>query len=182
MCKPLIRSILPLALLLLIAPLCVGQSSASKLLDADTRPVKRLPVRAQRAAEIQILDFKFQQALFGFEGPSFFPIEGEPSKGARYMVEALLYGEEAIATAKFEAVDARGVFIQQVPILRQSDAYGHPNFYGVMIVPHGPFRLVVSGKGIDGQRYRSAHARLFRQRLGQRCARECLSGSPIRCA
>lgn len=156
------RLILLFAMLLLIAPLHVGQTSRPTSPPTETKPVKQLPVRSPRSAEIQLLDFKFEQMLLGREGPGLFPIEGEPAKGRRYFVEALLFREEAIATAKFEAVDARGVFIQAVRILRRSDAYGHPNFYGVMVVPDRPFRLVVSGEGFDGQRYRSAHERLFR--------------------
>ena len=162
MCEPIIRLILMLALLLLIVPLSVGQASNPALPRAATRPVKKLPRRATTTAEIQLLDFKFQQTFISREGPALWPIEGEPLKGAQYIVEALLYGEDAIATASFEVVDGRGVLIQPVRIVQQSNAYGHHEFYGLMVAPDRPFRVVVTGKGIDGKPYRSTHARLFR--------------------
>jgi hypothetical protein len=122
-----------------MAPLGVGQTPNPALPTAATLPVKKLPRRATSTAEIQLLDFKFQQTFISREGPALWPIEGEPLKGARYIVEALLYGEDAIATAKFEVVDGRGVVIQPVRIVQQSDAYGRPEFYGLMVAPDRPF-------------------------------------------
>ncbi len=156
------RSILMLALLPLISPSSVGQTADPKVSAAAARPVKTLASQTPSAASIHFAGFEFQQPYFGREGPGVRRIEGEPSKGSHYFVEAKLYGEEAIATAKFEAVDEVGQVIQQVLIGRQSDASGRSGFYGVMMVPDRPFRVVVSGERLDGRSYRRAHERLFR--------------------
>lgn len=101
-------SIFLLALLPLIAPSCAGQTTGQKSPAAAASPVKKLPSKAPRAADIHLAGFEFQRPYFGREGPGFWRLEGEPSKGVRYIVEAQLYGEEAIATARFEAVDEVG--------------------------------------------------------------------------
>lgn len=156
------RSILSLPLLALISASCAGQVADPTQSTAATRPVKKLPSPAQTVGSIQLSGFEFQRPYFGREGPGFWRIDGEPSKGHRYVVEAELYGEEAIATAKFEAVDEVGHVIQQILIQRRPDAYGRSGFYGLMMVPDRPFRVVVSGEGVDGKSYRRPHERLFR--------------------
>jgi hypothetical protein len=113
------------------------------------------------AAEISFMSFEFKQFQFSQHG-GMFPIKGEPTKGSRFFVEATLYREEAIATAKFEAVDEAGNVIQKISIQRQPDPGGGSMFYGVMKVPDRPFRVVVSGEGIDGKTYRLIYERLFR--------------------
>ncbi len=156
------RSILLWSLLSLISPSCAGQITGSKSPDVAPRPVKKLPNPKARSAHIRFTSFEFLQPYFGHEGPSFAPFEGQPSRGAKYMVEVELFGEEAIATAKFEAVDEGGAAIQLIPVGMESDAAGFPNFYGVMVVPDRPFRVVVSGEGVDGEKYRRVYERLFR--------------------
>lgn len=155
------KSILILALLSLISSWSVGQTAGSTSSTAAARPVKRLASRKPSAAEIHFAAFEFKWPSLG-PHPGFFPIEGEPSRGFRYFVRATLYGEEAIATAKFEAVDEVDQVIQQLLLERQPDASGRSGFFGAMTVPDRPFRVVLSGEGVNGRRYRRAYQRLFR--------------------
>lgn len=155
------RWIFMLALLPLVSPLSIGQTAGHQASAAAARPVKKLASQTF-AANIHFAGFEFQQLYFGREGPGLKRIDGEPSKGSHYFVEAKLYGEEAIGTAKFEAVDEVGQVIQQILIRREPDASGRSGFSGVMMVPDRPFRVVVRGEGIDGSSYRRAYERLFR--------------------
>jgi hypothetical protein len=156
------RAILLLALLPLTSHSCAGQTAGPRSPAAAARPVKNLAGQTPSVADIQFAEFEFQQPYFGREGPGFWRIDGEPSKDLRYFVEAELYGAEAIATAKFEAVDEVGHVIKQILIQRRPDPSGGSGFYGLMVVPDRPFRVVVSGEGVDGRSYRLAHERLFR--------------------
>lgn len=150
-----------LSLLTLVLLFCGGQSEGPQSPASAMRPVKQLPSQTPSTAEIDITDFDFQQ-LFITNHPGTSAIEGEPTKGSRFFVEAKLYAEEAIATAKFEAIDERGNVIQKILIERQPDANGGSGFYGVMKVPDQPFRVVVSGEDIDGRSYSRTYERFFR--------------------
>jgi hypothetical protein len=145
----------------LLLLLCVGQWESPQSPVTVMRPVKLLPSPTPSSGEIHFSSFEFQQ-IFITNHLGSMAIKGEPTKGARFVVEAKLYGEEAIATAKFEAVDERGNVIQKISIERRADANGGSGFYGVMKVPDRPFRVVITGEGIDGLRYRRPYERLFR--------------------
>src|SRR6476661_1704559 len=117
----------------LVLLVCIGQSANPQLPATAMRPVKILPSPTPSSGEIHFLSFEFQQ-LFITNHPGSAAIKGEPTKGARFFVEAKLYGEEAIATAKFEAGDERGNVMQKILIERRADANGGSGFYGVMKV------------------------------------------------
>lgn len=153
------RSIVLLALFLLVSLQCAAQ--VSDPLQRVMRPVKQLPVDTPTSGEIHFADFQFQQ-MWVSNHPGHTAIKGEPTKGFRYFVEAEIYREEAIATAKFEAIDEVGKVIQKISIKRQPDANGGSGFYGVTKVPDRPFRVVLSGEGIDGKSYRLTFKRLFK--------------------
>jgi hypothetical protein len=169
------RWIVLLALSLMVLAIWVGQSVEPKSVKpqsvkpqsvesqsaAGMRPVKQLPSETPSSAEISFMDFEFKQLQIS-RHPGMFPIEGEPTKGSRFFVEATFHREDAIATAKFEAVDEAGNVLQKILIEREPDANGGSGFYGVMKVPDRPFRVVVSGEGIDGRSYRLVHERLFK--------------------
>ena len=70
--------------------------------------------------------------------------------GKKYVVEAYVTGEEAIATLKFEAVDENGARIEPFSIARKPRP-GWSRFVGLMIVPAHPFRVVLTGHGINGE-------------------------------
>jgi hypothetical protein len=125
------------------------------------RPVKRLPVQAPASADIAFDEFEFK-LLAGSRHPGTWPIEGEPSKGYTYFVEARVYGLEAIATARFEVLDEHGALIEPARIRRETGAGGSSGFYGLMTVPNRPFRVALTGEAIDGQRYQRIYQRLFK--------------------
>ena len=160
-CVGMIRRIVLLAQFPLVLLLCVGQSESQQSPAPDVRPVKLLPSPTPSSGQIQFSSFEFLQLYITHHAGSSV-IKGEPTKDARFCVEAKLYGEEAIATAKFEAVDERGNVIQKISIERQADANGGSGFYGVMKVPDRPFRVVISGEGVDGLSYSRTYERLFR--------------------
>ena len=126
------------------------------------RPVRKLPESSPKSADIDLGDFQFASWSMSRYGPSPWPIEGEPSKGVRYYTEARLYGTEAIATAKFEAIDESGVVIAPVPIRRVAGPSGDSEFYGLMVAPDRPFRILVRGQTIDGEQYERKSERLFK--------------------
>jgi hypothetical protein len=129
------------------------------------RPIKLIPAETPSISQLRFVSFEFQQLFLG-PHPGTSAITGEPSKGTRYFVGAKFYGEEAINTAKFEAVDEFNRPIEKIAIERQSDANGGSIFTGVTKVPARPFRVVVSGEGIDGKSYRLVYPRLFRPKDG----------------
>jgi hypothetical protein len=139
----------------------IGQSTDPQVLAGVMRPVKQLPSQRLSTAEIQFSSFEFLQLIFTHH-PGTSALEDEPTKGVRYFVEAKFYGEEVIATAKFEAVDEHGNVFQKILIGRQPEPGGGSGFYGVMEVPDRPFRVMVSGEGMDGRSYSLTYERLFR--------------------
>jgi hypothetical protein len=134
-----------------------AQTIGSTFQAGDTRPVTRLASPARRAADINLLSFDFQQPYYGFEGPGLFPVDGEPSQGARYIVTARVYGDKSVATAAFSAVDERGTMIQSIRMMREPNASGTSDLVGLMVVPDRPFRLVMAGAAVDGVEYRRTY-------------------------
>jgi hypothetical protein len=156
------RSAVVCALSSFLATPCAAQTIGSTFRAGDARPVKRLASPARRAADINVLSFDFQQTYFGFEGPGLLPIDGEPSRGTRYIVAARVYGDESIATAAFSAVDESGTVIQSIRMMREPNSSGTSKLVGLMVVPDRPFRIVMTGAAVDGVRYRRTYKRLFR--------------------
>ena len=131
------------------------------LTDVMPRPVKRFNLE-RRASEVAVMSFEFLRPYLGREGPNFTESDGEPSAGAQYLANAELYGQEAASTTKFELVDQRGNVIQLLHFFKQDNALERGRFVGSVKVPGQPFRVAVSGMGIDGQPYRNVYERLFR--------------------
>jgi hypothetical protein len=142
-----------------------AQTIASPFRAGDATPVKRVATPDRGAAEIDLLSFEFQQPTYGFEGPGLFPLDGEPSRGARYIVSATVYGEKVIATAAFSAIDERGTVIQSIRMMRDPNTADASELVGLMSVPDRPFRIVMAGTALDGVSYRRTYARLFRPTL-----------------
>ena len=125
------------------------------------RPVKKFPSNA-RTAEIEILSFEFERPYLGREGPNFTELDGEPSAGAQYLATAELFREDAISTAKFELVDEDGRVIQPLYFYKPDNSIEMAHFFGSAKIPERPFRVAVSGIGVDGEQYRRVFERLFR--------------------
>lgn len=155
-----------LILLLLLVPLSIlkldSQSTSAGVHDDMARPVKSLVDSPSLVKEIDLFDFDFQRPYLGFEGPNFTELDGEPSAGARYLVQATLFRQESIATAKFELVDSGGRVMGQPHLLKRNTSLDDGNYDGFVKVPTRPFRVTVSGKDIYGAPYRRLYKRLFR--------------------
>ncbi|HET9788861.1 MAG TPA: hypothetical protein VFP47_17105 [Pyrinomonadaceae bacterium] len=158
------RSIGLLALLFVVSHPWFNQGAGTSQLDVVPRPVKQTIVETPSSADISFEDFEFLQ-LWITNHPGHSEIKGEPTKGFKYSVRARIYGEDAISTAKFEAIDQAGNVIQKILIQRQPGPSGDSDFFGVMKVPDRPFRVVLSGEGIDGKSYRLVFRRLFKPTL-----------------
>lgn len=153
--------ILLLVLLPLSIPECDSQSTRVSVRDNMPRPVRRL-VDSSLVREIDLFNFDFQRPYLGFEGPNFTELDGEPSAGARYLVQANLFRQEAVATAKFELVDSSGRVIGRPHLLKRNTSLEDGYYDGFVKVPTQPFRVTVSGKDINGGPYRRTYKRLFR--------------------
>jgi hypothetical protein len=156
------RTAVVCALASFLATPSAAQTIGSPFSAGDARLVKRLANPAGRAADINLLSFEFQQPYYGFEGPGLFPIDGEPSQGARYIVTAKVYGDKSVATAAFSAVDERGTVMQSIRMMRDPHASGTSDLVGLMVVPDRPFRIVMAGAAVEGVEYRRTYKRLFR--------------------
>ena len=151
-----------LVLVSMVVPGLAGQGSSSLRATDVPTPVKDV-TKMWRAEEIEFVAFEFQQPTPMHVSVSLFRIDGEPSSGARYPVEAHLGGEEAIATASFEAIAEDGTLVQPLLVARRGTAVpGYSEFIGLMNVPSHPFRIVVTGQSVDGRPFRRVSERLFR--------------------
>lgn len=148
-----------IAVLLIALPVWVVQTAVPPSVPAGPQPVKNV-AEPPKASAISLDSFEFQQPTFLHAGPGFADLEGEPVIGTETAVEAYLFGDEAIATVRFEAVDENGTVIAPVVIARAP--YGSSRFVGLMTVPPHPFRIAISGEAVDGQPYRRVHKRPFR--------------------
>jgi hypothetical protein len=149
------------ALLFLLRTLpCSGQSAV--LGDDAARPVKRIAAAPSRVSGVQFFSFEFQRPYFGREGPNFMRLDGQPSAGAEYFVKAELFRQEVVASAKFELVDEGGRAIQLLHMSKSDNSLDHGEYEGFVKVPAQPFRVAVSGRDLDGKRYRRVYADVFR--------------------
>lgn len=125
------------------------------------RPVKKFPYHP-KSIEIQLFKFEFERPYLGHEGPNFTQLDGEPSAGAEYLATAQLFREEAVSTARFELIDQQGRTIQLLHFYKRDNSLEFAEFFGSAKIPEQPFRVAVSGIGIDGEQYRRVFDRLFR--------------------
>ena len=129
-------------------------SSTSRLSQRKSWPVEKVPGSSSSVADIEFALFSFEQVAMSRYGPGPFQIDGLPSAGHKYFVTPDLIGTEAITTIKFEAVDQHGTLIGVIPMLHRNGPDGKPFFYGVMLIPDRPFRVVASGQAVDGSDYK----------------------------
>ncbi|HEV2828164.1 MAG TPA: hypothetical protein VGW76_11240, partial [Pyrinomonadaceae bacterium] len=146
----------------LVLRMFASHCESTVLADDAALPVERFSSRPSRAREIQFYSFEFQRPYFGREGPNFTRLGAQPSAGVQYLVKGELFRQEAVASAKFELVPAGGRAIQLLHMWKSDNSLDHGQYLGFVKVPAQPFRVVVSGKDIDGKPYRRAYAQLFR--------------------
>jgi hypothetical protein len=153
------RSVRPLLLLLLVLPASAAQSSATYSVPPSPQPLHNIAA-SPRAAWIRFQSFEFQEPHLYHLRVHYGPIEGAPSAGGRYGVEAGIEGDEAIAYATVEVLDEAGATIQQVPMAAEAMGSAY-RFVGLMTVPSHPFRVRLTGQGVDGTEFTRMHPRLF---------------------
>jgi hypothetical protein len=124
------------------------------------------PVLQRRArvdtSSLSIYSFEFQGLYYGREGPNYSEISGEPSKRAQQYAIARLSGQDSIASAKFEAVDARGAVMRLLYLFKANASLDDDEYWGWADIPDQPFRVMVSGQDINGTPYKRTFDRLFR--------------------
>jgi hypothetical protein len=154
----------PIVLAVTVLPVLAGQIAVRPPTADIMTPVKDV-TNAPRMEEIEFVGFEFQRPQPAHGGVFLFQIQGEPGAGVRYPVEANIGGEEAIATASFDVVAEDGTILQPLLIAR-GDRGGHTQFIGMMTVPSQPFRILLTGQGIDGTRFELLYRQLFRPGKG----------------
>ncbi len=147
----------------------------------SARPVRTTsaPAAAEAIREMDLLRFDFQEIYYGFEGPNYTRMKGEPSKGVQLIAQAQLFRPEAVSTAKFEFVDARGRELMPLFFTKRNMDVLDGDFVGVVTVPGEPFKLRVSGLDIIGRPYRRVYPRLFRPISGRAAAPRLPIGIPV---
>lgn len=148
-------------ILLLLTFALSGPTQTSARLQGSEYPVKPVATHTPTVADIHFESFEFNWPINSRYGPMPWQIPGQPSKNTYYYVEPTVYGEEAIDTIKFEAIDEHGTLISVIPILQITGPGGRPDFMGMMLTPDRPFRVVVSGQAVDGKSFRIVHPTLF---------------------
>lgn len=148
----------PLLLLALLPPIYAGQTVS--LVPTAPRPLINI-AKPLSVAEIDVTDVDFLEPRFGHGGIDLVPLEGEPVAGKEYVVEARIYGENAMAHATFEVLDESGRAIQALAMGRKPEVWT-PRFLGMMTVPQKSFRIALSGEATDGRPFRRVSSRLVR--------------------
>jgi hypothetical protein len=93
----------------------------------------------------------------------FGPIDEEPSIGARYGFSAVIDGQRAIALGALSLVDERGALVQSISAVPMATGVSDDHeLIGMMTIPALPFRIVLTGKTVEGQAFTRTYPRLFR--------------------
>lgn len=150
----------PLILLLLVLPASAAQSPATYSVPSSPQPLPNIAA-TPRTSRIRFHSFEFQEPHLFHLSVHYARIEGAPSAGGRYGVEARIEGEEAIAYATIEVLDEAGTAIRQVPMAAEAMGYAY-RFVGLMTVPSHPFRIRLTGQGVDGTEFTRMHPGLFK--------------------
>jgi hypothetical protein len=127
------------------------------------RAVRQLgATRTPGSTRISFIRFDFQEPYFGREGPNYHAMKGEPALGARQIAQASLYGQESIASVRFEMLDEGGNAIQTLHFVKTDNSPEEGEYLGIIDVPHQPFRIAASGQYANGAAFRAVNSRLFR--------------------
>jgi hypothetical protein len=114
-----------------------------------------------KARPISILQIRIQELKFGHEGPDYFSVDRAPFRGKQELVEAALFGQEAIATVRFELVGESGQLLSTVPAFRIGDGADADEYYLQVEVPAQAFRFRIEGRDSQGRPYASVFPKLF---------------------
>src|SRR5688572_28962955 len=146
----------PVMLVSLLLSVYAGQG-ATLSIPTTPRPLVNI-AQPEPVSEINLSSFDFLKPDFGHGGVYLSPITGDPVAGQQYVVEARIYGEDAMARATFEVLDESGQATHALPMGRRPTG-GRPHFLGMMTVPAKPFRIALSGEATDGRLFRRVNRR-----------------------
>ena len=127
---------------------------------AQPQPLRRIS-RQPAARDISILSVDFQELRYGHEGPGYFATERAPLRGQREIAEVSLFGQEAIATVRFELIRRTGVVLAAARAFRVGDAADASQYMVRVDVPAEPFLFRITGQDISGRPYAAVFQRLF---------------------
>lgn len=132
---------------------------AAHIASAQPWPLNQVSYGGTR--HISILQIRIQELKFGHEGPNYFPVDRAPFPGKQEVVEAVLFGQEAIATGRFELVSDSGQLLSMVPAFRIGDGADADEYYLQVEVPPQSFRFRIEGRDSQGRPYASVFPKLF---------------------
>ena len=124
-------------------------------------------MEAEAQSDIHFVSVEFvkEGGRPGHEG--LFRIQGQPVAGRPATLEALL-SAAATKTTDFRLVTERGETIQKLQIRTVSSDRTTLEFVGSLEVPKVPFRVAVTGRDANGQRYQRFFGGLFHAEGGLR--------------
>lgn len=157
-------------LILLRLSLLLPVSAVAQNTHATRTPIRVISTAPIDAREIDLLRFDFQELYYGFEGPNYIRMKGEPQAGEEVIAEAQLFRPEAVSSARFEFINASGQELGRQFFTKTSGNVFDGAFVGVVKVPNEPFKVRVSGVDINGKPYQCTYLRLFRPVKGRSAA------------
>jgi hypothetical protein len=131
----------------------------SAICHAQMTPL-RFIVTQPRAGSISILSIHFQELKYGHEGPGYFGVQHAPYRGKRALVEATLYGQDAIRSVQFELVDQYGLGLATLVAVRVGNA-DSDEYWLQLDVPLQPFRFGIRGEDFRGQPFQRVDKQLY---------------------
>jgi hypothetical protein len=127
---------------------------------AQPRPLHNIsPTRSTE--EISILRVDLQDLKPAHGGPSYFSVKRAPFRGKSEIAEVTVFGQEAIATIRFELIDEAGRVLQAVSAARTGNAIDSDGYALKLDVPDRPFRLRIRGSDLRGRPFTHTWPRLF---------------------
>jgi hypothetical protein len=148
---------------------------ASHLASAQPRPLNQIS-QGSAIPRISILEIRIQELKFGHEGPGYFDVDRGFFRGELEVVEAALFGQEAIATVRFELVSGSGQVLSTVPAFRIGDGADAHQYYLQLEAPAQAFRFRIEGLDSQGRPYSSLFPRLFEPAQGSAAKPELPAG------
>jgi hypothetical protein len=156
---------------LVVSPTTVAQNT-----HAAPAPIRVTSAETIDARGIDLLHFDFQTLYYGFEGPNYAPMKGEPPAGAQLIAVAELFRAAVVSTVRFELIDASGRTLSPLFFTKRSNDTLNDEFVGIVNIPDGPFSVKVSGVDINGKAFQRTYARVFRPIKGRPAAHRLPAG------
>ena len=117
------------------------------------------PSAAPRA--VSILQVRIQELKYGHEGPDYFSGDRAPFAGKQEVMEVTLFGQEGVASVRFELIDELGQPLSVLPAFRIGDGADADEYLVQVEVPRQPFRFRIQGEDRRGRPFTNVFKRLF---------------------